>query len=300
MATPPEQPWTNRERNYLLAEIIKAADPPAENLFNLIRVLNVQPRWEDIPLPTGRSLNSSRNAFEDLWRSMSSQSMVAPHTPTPLSMPAQPIKRPYPFDGMYSTGSSARAIRPRPAQSITTYPQTTNEPPAKKKRGRPTKAEQAAKEEAKLAAVAAAATASGESASAPISRLATQTPAPTQVPTTMTTHSEEVKPLMPAAARMPIAAMLTPTAHEPKSASNSGGSSSSGKRRRARSNRLEAEGGGNMYGPSHGRMDPEPDDSPARTAVLRHREESSTDAPRIDSRDLSGEADNYPRNPSPH
>jgi len=298
MATPPEQPWTNRERNYLLAEIIKAVDPPAEHLFNLIRGLQIQPRWEDIPLPAGRSLNSSRHAFDELWRSASTQPMVAPHTPTPLSMPTQSLKRPYSFDGLYSTGSNARAIQPRPPHPISTnYPQPTNEPPAKKKRGRPTKAEQAAKEEAKAAAAAAASTASGESASAPMSRPISQNPAPNQLPTTTASQTEEIKPVMAAAARMPIAAMLTPTAREPKSASNSG-SSSSGKRRRARSNRLEMEGSENVYDSPNGRMGPGAEDSPARTAVLRHREEPSS-ASRGDS-SAPHEAGSSHTHPSTH
>lgn len=224
--------------------------------------------------------------------------MVAPHTPTPLSMPPQTLKRPYSFDGLYSTGGSARAIQPRPPHPISTnYPQPTNEPPAKKKRGRPTKAEQAAKEEAKVAAAAAAAAASGEPASAPMSRPISQNPASNQLPTTNAPQNEESKPVMAAAARMPIAAMLTPTAREPKSASHSG-SSSSGKRRRARSSRLEAEGPESVYDSPYGRMGPGTEDSPARTAVLRHREEPSSSS-RVDP-PAPHEADSSHTHPSTH
>lgn len=227
--------------------------------------------------------------------------MVAPHTPTPLSMPTQNLKRPYSFEGLYSTGGgSAREIRPRPTPSINTnYAQPTSEPPAKKKRGRPTKAEQAAKEEAKAAAAAATAAASGESASAPMSRPTTQTPVPTQPPVvTAPPQAEEIKPALAVAARMPIAAMLTPTARDPKSASNSS-SSSSGKRRRARSNRSEAEGGGNVYDSPYGRVVSAADDSPARTAVLRHREEALMSAPRIDQQAPSGGAAPHHADPGP-
>lgn len=230
--------------------------------------------------------------------------MVAPQTPTPLSAPTQSLKRPYSFEGLYSAGGSAREIRPRPAQPISAiYSQPSNEPPPKRKRGRPTKAEQAAKEEAKAAAAAAAASvaASGESASAPMSRPTTQPPAPTQVPILPAPSAEEAKPVMAAAARMPIAAMLTPTAREPQSASNSS-SSSSGKRRRARSNRLEAEGDGNGYDSPYARMAPGSEDSPARTAVLRHREEPATSAPRINTSAQPGAADSHPHhtNTNPH
>lgn len=226
--------------------------------------------------------------------------MVAPHTPTPLSGPIQTLKRPYSFDGMYSAGGSAREIRPRPPQSVI-YPQPSSEPAPKRKRGRPTKAEQAAKEEAKIAAAAAAAAASGESSSVPVSRPTAQTPASTQAPTMSAPHFGEAKPVMAAAARMPIAAMLTPTAREPKSASNSS-SSSSGKRRRARSTRSDPERGGNGYDSPYGRMGPGTEDSPARTAILRHRDEQSTSAPHIDPQAPQGAASSHSHhtNPSPH
>ena len=70
--------------------------------------------------------------------------------------------------------------------------------------------------------------------------------------------------------------MLTPNIREPKSASQS--SSSSGKRRRARSTKSEPEEtplarAGADYESPYGRVRGGAEDSPARTAVLRHRED---------------------------
>ncbi|SMQ48284.1 unnamed protein product [Zymoseptoria tritici ST99CH_3D7] len=278
MATPPEQPWTIHEKNYLLAEIIKGAYPTPDVLLNLVRNMNVKPRWDDIPLPLGRSLNSCKAVYEDLWRSHSMQSMAMPYTPTPLSAPMPPHKRPYQFEGSYSAGPSNREIRPRPAVVAGgAYSQqpSPNEPPPKRKRGRPTKAEAQAKAEA------AAAMSGGDPGSATTSRSATQAAATFPPPpnTAASMRTEELKPPTTVAARMPIAAMLTPNPRE-KSSSHSG--SSSGKRRRARSTKAEQdefgtsrEGGGQggpRYESPYGRPGPEADDPPARTAVLRHRE----------------------------
>lgn len=41
-------------QNYLLAEIIKAANYPPDVFYNIIRQYDIQPQWNDIPLPPGR------------------------------------------------------------------------------------------------------------------------------------------------------------------------------------------------------------------------------------------------------
>ncbi|EGP90195.1 uncharacterized protein MYCGRDRAFT_108377 [Zymoseptoria tritici IPO323] len=64
MATPPEQPWTIHEKNYLLAEIIKGAYPTPDVLLNLVRNMNVKPRWDDIPLPLVQAILAPRPASD--------------------------------------------------------------------------------------------------------------------------------------------------------------------------------------------------------------------------------------------
>lgn len=302
-------------QNYLLAEIIKAANLHPDALLNIIRNFNIQPRWEDIPLPVGkssfldrdrtvpviasylrretnllnavlflgRSLNSSRFAFDGMWRTLSRQTMgapMAPLTPTPMSAPGA-LKRQYPYEASYSAGAAGREIRPKPTMAGAVYSQPSpTEPPPKKKRGRPTKAEA----QAKADAAAAAASSSGEVgpasalSPAPPPHLSMQTPAPTapMPPMVTATVPEEAKPTLPPSTRMPIAGMLTPAAREPKSSSHS--SSSSGKRRRARSTKSEPEESpmtrqGSQYESPYARVRAGADDSPARTAVLRHRED---------------------------
>lgn len=50
-----EIPWAEHEKVYLLAELIKAAQVPSHVLFNFIRDTQIQPRWNDMALPPGKS-----------------------------------------------------------------------------------------------------------------------------------------------------------------------------------------------------------------------------------------------------
>ncbi|EME48113.1 hypothetical protein DOTSEDRAFT_69899 [Dothistroma septosporum NZE10] len=291
MATPPEQTWSAHEKNYLLAEIIKAANPPPDVLLNLLRSINIQPRWEDIPLPPGRSLNSCRFAFDELRRSLSIQPQIAvPNISTSLSAPVT-LKRPFLYEGPYSAGPSGREIRPKPSLAVPTYSQPSpSEPPPKRKRGRPTKAEAQAKAEA---AAALSGADSNPMPTTTASRPSTSTSTPAPMPVTITS-ALCADARLPPATRMPIAAMLTPSAGEPKSASHS--SSSSGKRRRARSTKDEPEGSpstrsGPGYDPPYSRTAAgTTEDSPARTAVLRHRPEDLMNPPRSAPPETAAEA----------
>ncbi|KXT05880.1 hypothetical protein AC578_345 [Pseudocercospora eumusae] len=322
--TPPEQPWSNHEKvlcfpttasipayeniltwfqNYLLAEIIKNANLHPHVLFDVLRSYNIQPRWEEIPLPPGRSLNSSRYAFDALRASLQMGTPIAPHTPTPLSTGPTALKRGLPYEGpSYSAGApgpgGGRAIMPKlqpsSAPTIYAHQSQSSEPPIKRKRGRPTKAEALRKAET------AGATSQTPGAPGPTSgpRMVTQASSqPTESsPGPATTATEEVKPALPTATTMAIAAMLTPTAREPQSASNSHSSSSSGKRRRARSTKSEQEspvtrGSASRqqeYDSPYARAGGPPD-TPARAAISRHREDplglprsTSTTAPPAD------------------
>ncbi|KAF1810244.1 hypothetical protein P152DRAFT_475810 [Eremomyces bilateralis CBS 781.70] len=61
-----ERQWTNPEIVDLLAEIIKAGTVAPEILFRFVQDIGIQPKWEDIPLPQGRSLNQCRQLFDTL------------------------------------------------------------------------------------------------------------------------------------------------------------------------------------------------------------------------------------------
>jgi len=227
----------------------------------------------------GRSLNQSRFMFEELRRTTPTQSFHSGPLglQTPLSAPPPGLKRSFQLEAPFLAG---REIRPKPFPPAGAPIQpSTSEPPAKRKRGRPTKAQVQAKADAEAQAQAqaqargAAAGPAGPAAPQLLTSPQTAGPAvsPGPVPVAVAGRPEEARP----ATRMPISAVLTPTA--PKTASSS--SSSSGKRRRGRSTRSEAEGfgGGGVVGQEYespyGRAMDMPEDSPARTAVMRHREE---------------------------
>lgn len=217
----------------------------------------------------GRSLNQCRVAFDEMRRTIPPQHslMSGPYGPqTPLSAPPGGVlKRPFTLEAPYA----AREIRPKPfPPSGSSLQASTSEPPTKRKRGRPTKAAA----QAKAAAEAEATARSDPGPAPPQLQSSPQITAPAAI-----TGPVEVKPAVPATSRMPISAVLTPNA--PKTASSS--SSSSGKRRRGRSTRSEPEGFGlaessgsaQEYESPYARAIGAPEDTPARTAVLRHREE---------------------------
>lgn len=226
----------------------------------------------------GRSLNQCRFAFDELRRAQPPHSFTTGSLgpQTPLSAPPPGLKRPFQLEAPYPAG---REIRPKPFPPPGTPAQpAVSEPPVKRKRGRPTKAQAQAKAEAEAQARGTSAVA-GPAPPAP-QQVSPQTIMPSVMPAPALV--EEPRPPLPPATRMPISAVLTPAA--PKTASSS--SSSSGKRRRGRSTRSEPEGLGlaGSGGPSHEYESPYgrtemPDDSPARTAVMRHREEQAIPYP---------------------
>ncbi|KAL4902420.1 hypothetical protein BDW74DRAFT_63740 [Aspergillus multicolor] len=160
-----ERPWTEEEKNVLLTEILKKGGVPSRELIHMIKALNIHPSWADIPLPSGRSLNSCQSAFNEMCHELAPpinpgagplhpQHPTAPQQPMPLPHPTSSVgKRP-----LYSTDNPMRAhrpIQPRPSAGPASYTSesgastvlspgtgevpSTGEPP--RKRGRPTKQE---------------------------------------------------------------------------------------------------------------------------------------------------------------
>lgn len=181
---------------------------------------------------------------------------------TPLSAPVPSLKRP--TAGLDPPFSAGRAILPKTLGPP--YAQAASSPPLKRKRGRPTKAEQQAKADAAL---------SSAESSLGAQR---QTPHMTSVPPSPSVDIRPA-PTLPVS-RVPISTIIsTPTA--PKSASQS--SSSSGKRRRGRSMREEERPAPEQsraplrqYESPYARISRDPEDTPtamaAAAAVLRYRD----------------------------
>jgi hypothetical protein len=215
---------------------------------------------------------------------------IAIQTPSPISAPLN-LKRPYgAIEGVNAPGGLTREIRPKPSTGGPFGQASPIEQPPKKKRGRPTKAEAAARAEASSAP--------GEPSSAPRSLsvgASSMTPVagsslePAPVLSAGPTSAIETRPSGPPVSRVPISSIVTPSI--PTTTSQS--SSSSGKRRRARSTRSEPEDlprasssgvdtssrDTRQYESPYARMGTEPQPSPARTAILRHREDVSPSTP---------------------
>ncbi|KAI9799708.1 MAG: hypothetical protein M1825_004443 [Sarcosagium campestre] len=154
MADYGERPWSESEKIYLLAEILKGAGLRTEILLNFINVEGIEPRWEDTPLPHGRSLRSCQNAFHGLraLHSASAYTAVTSAAPSPLSYQAvaseqiNPRKRPLSIKEQSSP--AGRTLQPRPpafsplnGPVYQPVPAEDLSQPPKKKRGRPSKAE---------------------------------------------------------------------------------------------------------------------------------------------------------------
>ncbi|KAJ5081353.1 hypothetical protein NUU61_009617 [Penicillium alfredii] len=159
MSNPPDRPWTEEERYTLLTEILKKAGIPSSHLVRMIRDFRIAPNWGDIPLPSGRSLNSCQLAFYHMCQQPAHPPTHPASFPPRLDVtgpPAPPMdpsalrKRPlYPSD---KPALAPRALQPRPSASTVSYSsasgasvqlsprlESSNEPP--RKRGRPSKAE---------------------------------------------------------------------------------------------------------------------------------------------------------------
>lgn len=200
----------------------------------------------------GRSVNACRAAFEDLKRSAGYSPLSQTTAPqTPLSAPIGPLRRPWQLEttSSYPVNPPGRQLLPKAKtegqSGVMVLPQPSATPgvQAKRKRGRPTKAEAQAKAaESSAASSVAGASVRRESATTP--RVAAPGPsaapspalAPASAPPASASPSVETKPSLPSTSRVPISAMITtPTTQQTSSHSGS----SSGKRRRRKSMRSE-------------------------------------------------------------
>ncbi|KAH6642556.1 hypothetical protein C7974DRAFT_301266 [Boeremia exigua] len=147
-----ERQWTEHEKIYLLAEILKAAPVSSHVLYGFIRDYQVQVRWTDMALPSGRSLNSCQRAYADIATSNSGAAYGRPPLPNPGTYPGSELARKRPFS--QEVAPLGRLLQPRPpphpyageympvgSPAYATAASAGNEPANKKKRGRPTKAE---------------------------------------------------------------------------------------------------------------------------------------------------------------
>ncbi|PGG95871.1 hypothetical protein AJ79_09830 [Helicocarpus griseus UAMH5409] len=157
MSSPADKSWSDEEKTYLLTEIIKRAGIPPAYLFNMILDHQINPAFEEIPLPTGRSLNACKDAYGQMaqeYRHLPSHRQSLSGPTAPLQMSPGDRKRPLPALQLERPLPGHRAIQPKPipgggySSAQTRTPQHLsptadshmyNEPP--RKRGRPSKVE---------------------------------------------------------------------------------------------------------------------------------------------------------------
>ncbi|KAF9701068.1 hypothetical protein EKO04_000085 [Ascochyta lentis] len=147
----PERQWTEHEKVYLLAEILKAAPVSSHVLYSFIRDNQIQVRWNDMALPSGRSVHACQRAYGDIANSFASTSYGRPALPNPSMYPGSELARKRPHS--HDVAPIGRLLQPRPPHPYASeyvsaggpaYASSNNagnEPANKKKRGRPTKAE---------------------------------------------------------------------------------------------------------------------------------------------------------------
>ncbi|KAL4883075.1 hypothetical protein BJY04DRAFT_32673 [Aspergillus karnatakaensis] len=166
MSNPRERPWTEDEKYALLTEILKKAGVHSRMLVKMIKDMNIAPSWADIPLPSGRSLNSCQSAFQDMCHELPPPPVNHAVGPPPPRHHVPVQQMPHPDQGggrkrpFYSSDKPYLAprpalIQPRPATSTAPYSNESGAPailspgtgavtargePARK-RGRPSKAE---------------------------------------------------------------------------------------------------------------------------------------------------------------
>ncbi|KAL3445210.1 hypothetical protein BJX65DRAFT_152403 [Aspergillus insuetus] len=169
MSNQREKPWTEDEKYALIFEIMKKAGVPSQTFVKMIKDMNIRPAWGDIPLPSGRSLNSCQSAFQNMF-----QELPPPIHLGTVPVPPQrhgyapPLQQMAPIDpgsnvrkrAIFSAekrplAPAPREIQPRIPASTASYSSesgasailspgiggvtTRGEPP--RKRGRPSKAE---------------------------------------------------------------------------------------------------------------------------------------------------------------
>lgn len=230
-----EPPWAEHEKVYLLAEILKAS-VPSHTLLNIIRESNIQPKWEDIPLPQGRSVRSCQNAFTNMNNNVhipADYRHHRPQLPAPITYPGHDIAKKRAHQPEITT-PLGRLLQPRPPNS---YPggdymsgpaysmSPVGEPANKKKRGRPTKAEAQARADA--------AAARGEVYPPPRKgrpSVSTSTSEPPSAEIRQTPDVSGALPLQPMA-------VMTPQHTQPER----GSESSSGKKKRSKPTPLDLE-----------------------------------------------------------
>ncbi|KAG9680434.1 hypothetical protein KCU81_g1909, partial [Aureobasidium melanogenum] len=152
---PRDVSFNAHEQLEILAEIIKSSNIPPDVVIHFIRQNGIVPDWGDVALPRGRTVNQCSNWFYNVVNQPGPSGPASGHghghiRSQSLQGPIQASSLKRPFSPDQPSFAGGRLLVPKPPMS--TIGNILNQPPEppKKKRGRPTNAEKAARSQQEL------------------------------------------------------------------------------------------------------------------------------------------------------
>ncbi|KAL3424753.1 hypothetical protein PVAG01_04034 [Phlyctema vagabunda] len=135
-----ELPFTEAEKRFVAAEVIKSSDVALQRLLELINTEDVKPAWPVMLLPGGRTVTDCVNAFEEMLESSfqavhnkrKSAAQIEGQTTEP------PRKR---RQSATESSTPVRNIKPKPAATGSPAASPVAPITTPRKRGRPSKAD---------------------------------------------------------------------------------------------------------------------------------------------------------------
>ncbi|CAD0090376.1 unnamed protein product [Aureobasidium mustum] len=138
------------EQLEILAEIIKSSNIPPDVVIHFIRQNGIVPDWGDVALPRGRTVNQCSNWFYSVINQPGPPGPASGHghghiRSQSLQGPIQTSSLKRPFSPDQPSFAGGRLLVPKPPMSTIGNILNQQPEPPKKKRGRPTNAEKAAR-----------------------------------------------------------------------------------------------------------------------------------------------------------
>ncbi|KAI4725067.1 hypothetical protein E4T49_07181 [Aureobasidium sp. EXF-10728] len=148
---PRDVSFNAHEQLEILAEIIKSSNIHPDVVVHFIRQNGIIPVWGDVALPRGRTVNQCSNWFYSVMNQPGPSGPASGHHRSQSlqgPVPASSLKRPFSPDQHSFAGG--RLLVPKPPMSTIGNILNQQPEPPKKKRGRPTNAEKAARSQLEL------------------------------------------------------------------------------------------------------------------------------------------------------
>ncbi|KAI1641054.1 hypothetical protein F4809DRAFT_637178 [Biscogniauxia mediterranea] len=152
--------FSDDEKRFVLAEMIKVSTIDVHTLVNFIKAHNVEPNWMSMQLPGGRNMNQCLGAVDNMFQAKFPPPNLTSKRKSLSDLVEHSAKRQAIIAPVEPPLAPARVIQPRPpppngyspAPSIGNSPAaTTTMTTTGKKRGRPSKADKEAQAQARAA-----------------------------------------------------------------------------------------------------------------------------------------------------